>query len=127
MIRAILNLLWFILGGVFMGFAWWFFGLLAFITIVGIPWGLQCFKLVHLVLLPFGKRVISDNSDAGCLSTLLNIILLIWGCLYTTLVHLVMGLLVSITIISIPWARQHFKLIEISLCPLGKRSSMNNH
>jgi len=88
---------------------------------VGIPWGLQCFKLAELVLWPFGRNVISDGSNAGCLATLCNIVWLLFGGLYTALIHLVMGIVLSITIIGIPWGRQHFKLIEISLFPFGKK------
>jgi len=89
-------------------------------TVVGLPWGLQCFKLAGLVLWPFGKEVVSSSENSGCLSLLANIIWLLWGGLYTALVHIVFGLLLSITIIGIPFARQHFKLIEISMMPFGK-------
>ena len=115
------NLIWLIFGGFLAALGYFFGGIVLCLTIVGIPWGLQCFKLVDLVLWPFGKRVVSDSSNAGCLAALFNIIWLICGGLYTALVHLVMGILLSITIIGIPWGRQHFKLIEISLLPFGKQ------
>ena len=115
------NLIWLIFGGFLAALGYFFGGIVLCLTIVGIPWGLQCFKLPHMVLWPFGKKVISDSSNTGCLSTLCNIIWLLFGGLYTAFVHLVMGLLLSITIIGIPWGRQHFKLIEISLLPFGKR------
>ncbi len=81
------------------------------------PQGKQCFKIGGLVLWPFGKEVVSST---GCLSLLFNIIWLLSGGLYTALVHVVFGLLLTITIIGIPFARQHFKLIEISMMPFGK-------
>ena len=115
------NLIWLIFGGFLAALGYFFGGIVLCLTIVGIPWGLQCFKLADMVLWPFGKKVISDSSNTGCLSTLCNIIWLLFGGLYTAFVHLVMGLLLSITIIGIPWGRQHFKLIEISLFPFGKR------
>ena len=115
------NLIWLIFGGFLAALGYLFGGLVLCLTIVGIPWGLQCFKLAELVLWPFGKKVISDSSNAGCLATICNIIWLIFGGLYTAFIHLVMGILLSITIIGIPWGRQHFKLIEISLMPFGKR------
>lgn len=115
------NLIWLIFGGFFAALGYFIGGIVLCLTIVGIPWGLQCFKLAELVLWPFGKNVISDSSNTGCLSTLFNIIWLICGGLYTALIHLVMGIILSITIIGIPWGRQHFKLIEISLLPFGKR------
>jgi uncharacterized membrane protein YccF (DUF307 family) len=90
------------------------------ISVVGIPWGLQCFKLAGLVLFPFGRQVVSNTAGTGCLSLLCNIIWLLCGGLYTALVHVVFGLLLTITIIGIPFARQHFKLVEISMMPFGK-------
>ncbi|MBK8609294.1 MAG: hypothetical protein IPL84_04940 [Chitinophagaceae bacterium] len=90
------------------------------ITVVGIPWGLQCFKIGGLVLWPFGKDVVSSSQQTGCLSTLFNIIWLLSGGWYTALIHIVFGLLLAITVIGLPFARQHFKLIEISMMPFGK-------
>ncbi|MGK2860743.1 MAG: YccF domain-containing protein [Chitinophagaceae bacterium] len=115
------NLVWLIFGGFLSALGYLFGGIILCLTIIGIPWGLQCFKIASLVLWPFGKRVISDSNETGCLSVLFNIIWLISGGIYTALVHLVMGILMSITIIGIPWGRQHFKLIEISLMPFGKK------
>lgn len=115
------NLIWLIFGGFLAALGYLFGGIVLCITIIGIPWGLQCFKLAELVLWPFGKKVISDSNNSGCLAIICNIIWLIFGGLYTAIIHLIMGLLLSITIIGIPWGRQHFKLIEISLMPFGKR------
>jgi len=113
--------MWLLFGGLFAAIGYFFGGILLCITIVGIPWGLQCFKLAGLVLMPFGKKVVSDSSNSGCLSTLCNIIWILSGGLYTAIVHIVMGLLLYITIIGIPWGKQHFKLVEISLAPFGRR------
>ncbi len=114
------NLIWLIFGGFFSALGYFFGGILLCVTVVGIPWGLQCFKIAGLVLWPFGKEVVNSSNDTGCLSLLFNLIWLISGGLYTALVHLFFGLLLSITIIGIPFARQHFKLIEISMMPFGK-------
>jgi uncharacterized membrane protein YccF (DUF307 family) len=114
------NLIWLIFGGFLAALGYFFGGIVLCLTIIGLPWGLQCFKLVDMVLWPFGKKVVSDSSNTGCLSVLCNMVWLIFGGLYTALVHLIMGILLSITIIGIPWGRQHFKLIEISLMPFGK-------
>ena len=114
------NLIWLIFGGFFSALGYFFGGMVLCFTIIGIPWGLQCFKLAGLVLWPFGKEVVSNSNDVGCLSLFCNIVWLICGGLYTALIHLVFGLLLFITIIGIPFARQHFKLIEISLMPFGK-------
>jgi uncharacterized membrane protein YccF (DUF307 family) len=115
------NIIWLLFGGLFAAIGYFFGGILLCITIVGIPWGLQCFKLAGLVLMPFGKKVVSDSRSSGCLSTLCNIIWIFSGGLYTAIVHIVMGLLLYITIIGIPWGKQHFKLVEISLAPFGRR------
>ena len=115
------NFIWLIFGGFLAALGYFVGGVVLCITIFGLPWGVQCFKLAGLVLWPFGKKVVSDSSNAGCLSMLFNIIWLLCGGLYTAMVHVVMGLLLCITIIGIPWGKQHFKLIEISLMPFGKK------
>jgi uncharacterized membrane protein YccF (DUF307 family) len=114
------NIIWLVFGGLAAAFGYFFGGLLLCLTVVGIPWGLQCFKLAGLVLWPFGKKVMYKSSGVGCLSTLFNIVWLLSGGLYTACVHLIFGLLFTITIIGIPFARQHFKLLEISMMPFGK-------
>jgi len=115
------NIVWLLFGGLLAALGYLFGGIILCITIIGIPWGMQCFKLAGLVLWPFGKKVISDSNDTGCLSILFNIIWIISGGFYTAVVHIFMGILLFITIVGIPWARQHFKLVEISLMPFGKR------
>lgn len=115
------NLIWLIFGGLLAAICYFFGGLVLCATIIGIPWGLQCFKLAGFVAMPFGLKVVSDSSQSGCLSTLANIVWIICGGLASAIIHVVMGLLLSITIIGIPWGRQHFKLVEISLMPFGKR------
>lgn len=115
------NIVWLIFGGLMAAIGYFIGGLILCATIIGIPWGLQCFKIAAFVLLPFGQKVVSDTSNAGCLSTFCNIIWIISGGWYTALVHIVMGIVLFITIIGIPWAKQHFKLIEISLTPFGKK------
>ncbi len=115
------NILWLLFGGLFAAVGYFIGGFILCIPIIGIPWGVQCFKLAGLVLWPFGQKVVNDYSNTGCLSTFCNIIWIIFGGWYTALVHIIMGIILFITIIGIPWARQHFKLIEISLMPFGKR------
>jgi len=114
------NLIWLIFGGLVSAIGYFIGGLVLCFTVIGIPFGLQCFKIGVLVLWPFGKKVVSTSSDTGCLSVLFNIIWLLTGGLYAAITHVLFGLLLFITIIGIPFARQHFKLVEISLMPFGK-------
>jgi uncharacterized membrane protein YccF (DUF307 family) len=115
------NLIWLIFGGFLAALCYFFGGLVLCATIIGIPWGLQCFKLAGFIIMPFGLKVVSDSSNSGCLATLANIVWIICGGLASAIIHVLMGVLFSITIIGIPWGRQHFKLVELSLMPFGKR------
>ena len=110
------NLLWFFLGGFVMGISWLFIGLLWCITIIGIPVGIQCFKLAGLAFFPFGKEVVYNG---GPISFLLNILWLIFGGLALALESLAIGCLLCITIIGIPFGLQCFKLAKLSLMPFG--------
>lgn len=114
------NILWIIFGGFFAALGYFIGGLVLCMTIAGIPFGLQCFKLAFAVLAPFGKRIEYSPAGGGCLTLLLNIIWILCGGLATALNHIIWGIICAITIIGLPFARQHFKLIEISLMPFGK-------
>jgi uncharacterized membrane protein YccF (DUF307 family) len=125
--RVIGNFLWFILGGVFMGLVWWFIGLLAFVTIVGIPWGKACFVIGQFTFFPFGREAISrkelkqkDDIGTGGFGLLGNIIWFIFAGLWLAIGHLFSALICFITIIGIPFGIQHLKLAGIALAPIGK-------
>lgn len=115
------NLIWLVFGGLLAALGYVVGGLVLCVTIVGIPFGLQCFKLAGLVLAPFGRRVVPASNSMGCLAIFCNIIWLVCGGLYTALVHVVFALLLAITIVGIPFARQHLKLAELSLAPFGRQ------
>ncbi|MCI1687066.1 YccF domain-containing protein [Schleiferilactobacillus harbinensis] len=110
------NILWFIFGGFLSAIGWFLVGCVWCIMIVGIPIGLQCFKIAGLSLWPFGKEVVPSNRTG---SLILNILWLIFGGLELALNHLLWGLLLSITIIGIPFGQQHFKLAKLALVPFG--------
>ncbi|MGE5423404.1 MAG: YccF domain-containing protein [Ignavibacteriales bacterium] len=115
------NILWIILGGGILLFAEYIIGgLVLCITIIGIPFGVQCFKLSFLALVPFGKEVVNTQSSTGCLTTIMNIIWILSGGIWVALTHLVFGLLCAITIIGLPFAKQHIKLAALALMPFGK-------
>ncbi len=125
--RAIGNLIWFVFGGVIMGLTWWLYGLLAFITIVGIPWGKACFVIGRFTFFPFGKVAISrkelnQRSDigTGVLGAIGNVIWFIFAGIWLAIGHVLSALLCFITIIGIPFGIQHLKLAGISLFPIGK-------
>lgn len=114
------NIIWLIFGGFLAALGYVFGGLVLCLTIVGLPWGIQCFKIASLVLWPFGKKVVSSGRAMGCLSLFCNIIWLLCGGLYTAFVHLLFAAVLFVTVIGIPFARQHLKLMELSLMPFGK-------
>lgn len=125
--RLIGNLLWFVLGGMLMGLGWWLAGLVAFITIVGIPWGRACFVIGQFAFFPFGKVAIGrdeltgrEDIGTGSLGLIGNIIWFIFAGLWLALGHLGSALLCFITIIGIPFGIQHFKLAAIAVAPIGK-------
>ena len=115
------NLLWLLFGGFLSAMGYVIGGFVLCCTIIGIPFGLQCFKIASLVFWPFGRQVVSDPFEFGCFTLLFNLIWLLCGGLYTAIVHLFFGFLLAITIIGLPFAVQHFKLIPLSLAPFGKR------
>ncbi len=97
-------------------------GFLLMITIIGIPFGLQAFKLGILALWPFGSEIVDDEDKlSGCLNLVMNIIWIIIGGLWIALTHLLWGVLFCITIVGIPFGMQHFKLVGLALFPFGKR------
>ena len=110
------NLLWFLFGGAVSGFSWLLMGCLWCITIVGIPVGIQCFKFASLSCFPFGKEV---RYGGGTGSFLLNVIWLLVTGLPMALEHLILGIVLCVTIIGIPFGLQQFKLAKLALMPFG--------
>jgi uncharacterized membrane protein YccF (DUF307 family) len=119
--RLLGNIIWLIFGGLetFIGYV--IGGAALCITIVGIPFGLQAFKLAEVTLWPFNKTWEMQDWAPGCLSTIMNIIWLIVAGFWIALTHLVFGLLLVITIVGIPWGRQHFKLMSLAITPFGRK------
>ncbi|PIV92013.1 MAG: hypothetical protein COW45_02135, partial [Gallionellales bacterium CG17_big_fil_post_rev_8_21_14_2_50_54_146] len=120
------NFLWFILGGALMGLGWWLVGLLAFITVIGIPWGKACFVIGQFSFFPFGKEAINrkdltqtDDVGTGSWGTIGNVIWFLFAGIWLALGHLASAILCFISIIGIPFAIQHLKLAGIALSPIG--------
>lgn len=125
--RAIGNFLWFIFGGLIMGLMWWFAGLVAAITIIGIPWAKACFVFGQFSFLPFGREAISrkelsnqEDVGTGAFGALGNIIWLIFFGFWLALSHVFCGVILFCTLIGIPFGIQHFKLAGVALWPIGK-------
>ena len=119
---ALGNLLWIVLGGGIIVAALYFVGgVVLCCTIVGIPFGVQLFKLAGLALLPFGREVDSTGSAAGLLPLIMNIIWLVAGGFEVAIAHLVFAGLMALTIVGLPFAKQHVKLLKLALVPFGAR------
>ena len=115
------NLLFFILGGFIIFIGYVLGGIILCLTIVGIPFGFQCFKLAGGVLMPFGRDVYETEPPAGVLSTILNIIWIILPGLELAILHLILAAIFALTIVGVPFAAQHMKLVKVALLPFGHR------
>ncbi len=116
--RVILNLIWLVLAGFWMAIAYVLVGIVACILIITIPFGIASFRIANYVLWPFGRTTV-PRRDAGVGSLIGNIIWIILFGWELALMHLVTGIALCITIIGIPLGLANFKLIPISLLPLG--------
>ena len=119
--RFILNLLWTIFGsGLVLALEYAVVGLVCCLTIVGIPFGLQCFKLAGLALFPFGKDY-DDGAQRGTGNVLLNIVWFIFAGVWIALTHLTAAIPLAVSIIGIPFALQHVKFALLAISPFGVR------
>ena len=124
---AIGNFLWFIMGGVFMGLGWWLVGAIAFVTVIGIPWGKACFVIGSFAFFPFGKEAVSrktmtqkDDVGTGGLGLLGNIVWFVFAGFWLAVGHVLSAVACFFSIIGIPFGIQHLKLAGIALAPIGK-------
>lgn len=117
--NLLLNLVWLIFGGFIVVFAYVIGAVILCITIIGIPFGVQCFKLAELAVAPFGREIREKEPPGGALSVIMNIIWIILPGLELAIFHLVMALLFAITIIGLPLAAQHLKMTRLALIPFG--------
>jgi uncharacterized membrane protein YccF (DUF307 family) len=114
------NILWILIGGgLIIFFEYLISGIVLCLTIIGIPFGLQCIKLSILGLLPFDREIGRKESAGGCLATIMNVIWILIGGIWISLTHVIFALLCAITIIGIPFAKQHLKLASLALTPFG--------
>ena len=125
--RTLGNILWLIFGGFLMGLGWWLAGLIAAITIVGLPWAKACFVIGQFAFLPFGKDAVSrkaltqqDDIGTGALGLVGNVIWFVLAGWWLAVGHLCSALACFVTIIGIPFGIQHIKLALVALAPIGK-------
>ena len=114
------NFIWLVFGGFFVAVGYILGGLGLCLTIIGIPFGVQSIKLGFASLAPFGKEIEMDKASAGAFYVLFNILWLVLFGWEIALVHFGSAALLAITIIGIPFALQHVKLIPMALLPLGR-------
>lgn len=114
------NILWLIFGGLIAGLGYIFGGLLTCITIVGIPFGIQAMKIGVATFAPFGKQIVELPEANSPLRLILNVIWLVLFGWEIALAHATSALILAITIIGIPFALQHLKLIPLALLPFGR-------
>jgi uncharacterized membrane protein YccF (DUF307 family) len=126
-LSLILNILWIITGGVWMAFAWLIAAVIMAITIIGIPWARAAFNIASYTFLPFGRAAVprewvtgEEDLGTGPLGTIGNLIWLILAGWWLALGHIVIAIALAITLIGIPFAWAHLKLVPISLWPIGK-------
>ena len=114
------NIIWIVFGGFLIFLEYMLSGFALCLTIIGIPFGLQCFKLGILSLAPFGREVQPMTSSSGCLAVFMNVLWIIIGGIWICFTHISLAVLFAITIIGIPFAKQHLKLAALALLPFGQ-------
>lgn len=118
--RFLGNILWLVLGGLVIALIYGIVGLLMCLTVIGIPFGIQLFKLGTYSLWPFGHQLVNGPNEPGCVSVVMNLIWILLGWWEIALIHLACGLICCVTIVGIPWGMQHFKMALASVFPFGK-------
>lgn len=118
--RLLANLLWFLFAGLWLAIGYFAAGVVQCLTIIGLPFGIQSFKLALYVIWPFGRVVVSDPRSGGALSTIGNILWIVLGGFWLALGHLLAGLLLCLTILGIPFGIACIRLAGLALVPFGK-------
>lgn len=114
------NIIWLIFGGFISGLGYILGGLTLCLTIVGIPFGIQTIKIGVATMTPFGKASVVSEDSSSLIVMIFNVIWVIFFGWEIALSHLFHGVILAITIIGLPFAKQHFKLIPIALFPFGR-------
>lgn len=117
--NLLLNLIWFLLGGFLLFLAYALGALLLCLTVIGIPFGVACFRLAGLAAAPFGREVREQQPPGGAVAVLLNIVWILLPGLELAILHLLLAAAFAITVIGLPFALQHLKMTRLALLPFG--------
>ncbi len=118
--NSIGNIFWLLLGGILIAIIYYLVGLLMCLTLIGIPFGLQLFKLGTYSLWPFGHELVDGPNEPGCVSVVMNLLWILLGWWEIAILHVVCGIIFLLSIVGIPFALQHFKMAFASIFPFGK-------
>jgi len=118
-----LNILWFIFGGFIIFFLYIVGAVVLCLTIIGIPFGIACFRLASLAAMPFGRTIREKQPPGGVFTIILNVIWIILPGLEIALIHLALAAILAITIVGLPFATKHLKLTRMALLPFGYYSA----
>jgi len=126
-VSIFLNILWILLGGLWMAFGWVVAGIIMAITIIGLPWAKAAFNIALYTLMPFGQKAVRRDSltgrpdiGTGPLGLIGNVVWLVLAGWWLALAHIVTAVVLAVTIIGIPFAWAHLKLAGLALWPIGK-------
>jgi len=126
-LRLIGNIVWFVCGGLWMAMGWCFAGILAAVTIVGLPWAKACFVIAKFTLWPFGRVAVNrktingqDDIGTGTFGLIGNIIWILLAGVWLAIGHLIAAVATFITIVGIPFSLQHLKIASLAFAPIGK-------
>ncbi len=118
--RTLGNIIWLIFGGLGIAIEYAISSVILMLTIVGIPFGIQTLKLASLAIWPMGQKAVKRRHGNGFLYLLMNIIWFFVGGFWIALSHIILSIVLAITIVGIPFAKQHIKLVSLAFSPFGR-------
>lgn len=122
LVRLILNILWFVMGGWLSGLLWLIGGAILAVTVVGLPWTFAAWRIASYSFWPFGREVVWQDAHpvAGCLGLVLNVLWFVFAGWYIALSHLIIAVVEFVSIIGIPFALKDLELAKLALAPVGR-------
>ncbi|MBA0054041.1 YccF domain-containing protein [Streptomyces sp. AJS327] len=117
--KTLLNLVWLIFSGLWIALGYLVAGVICCVLVITLPWGLACFRIAGYALWPFGRTTV-ERRGAGVPSAIGNVVWLVFAGIWLTIGHITAGVAFCLTIVGIPFGLAHFKMIPLSLTPLGR-------